>query len=185
MAVVSTGAEDYPAELDTWITLPNGKRLHIRPLRPSEESTVLNLYARLSPRTRYQRFHLETRGLSEAVLRLLVDVDHHHRLALVAENDAGEDGVVGLANFGAIDDESVELGLVVCDEWQRQHVGTELACKVIQAAEDRGFCRFVAHILSDNVAIRRLMKGKGDILSARTSCGVTEIEFIRRKPSSN
>jgi RimJ/RimL family protein N-acetyltransferase len=182
MAIVFTETDDYPTELDTWITLPNGKRLHIRPLRPSEEATVRDLYARLSPRARYQRFHLAARDLPEALLRILVDVDYHRRLALVAESDAnGERAVVGLVSFGAIDDDSAELGLVVRDDWQQQRLGTELAKRAMQAAEDRGFRRFVVHILHDNVAIRRLMTATGHILSATTSGGVTEIAFIRHK----
>jgi len=176
----------YPSELDTWVTLPNGTRLHVRPLRSGEASTVLDLYDHLSSRTLHQRFHLATRELPEALLRILVDVDYHRRLALVAENATGDDRVVvALANFGAIDEHSVELGLVVRDDWQRQRVGSELAHLVMRAAEDRGFHRFVAHILSDNTAIRRIVKRTGDVLSSKTSGGVTEIAFTRHKPLSH
>jgi RimJ/RimL family protein N-acetyltransferase len=181
MSVVWGPAEEYPSELEAWTMLPNGRRLHIRPLRAGEEQTIRELYARLSDRTRYQRFLFLTRELPEPVLRLLVGVDYHHRLALVAE-EASEAGaaIVGLSSFSSLDDESAELGLVVRDDWQRQRVGTELARRVMQAAEDRGFHRFVANILPDNIAIRRIVKGSGEIVSAKTSAGLTELVFIRR-----
>ncbi|HYM24756.1 MAG TPA: GNAT family N-acetyltransferase, partial [Vicinamibacterales bacterium] len=96
-----------------------------------------DLYARLSPRSRYLRFLIAASELPEALLRILLDVDGRRRLAFVAEDAAREDGdAVGLASFGAVDEHSVELGLVVRDDWQRQHVGTELAIRVMEAAED-------------------------------------------------
>jgi RimJ/RimL family protein N-acetyltransferase len=174
-------SEAYPAELEAWTTLPGGRRLHIRPLRNGEAETVRDLYAHLSDRTRYQRFLFVTRELPEPILRLLIGVDYHHRLALVAQ-EASEDGgaIVGLGSFASVDEESAELGLVVRDDWQRQRVGTELAHRVMQAAEDRGFHRFVANMLPDNAGIRRIVKRSGDIVSATTSAGLTELVFIRR-----
>jgi hypothetical protein len=38
----------------------------------------------------------------------------------------------------------------------------------------------VANILPDNIAIRRIVKGSGEIVSAKTSAGLTELVFIRR-----
>ena len=171
---------DYPRELDDSITLPNHKQVNIRALHTCEEGTLRDLFARLSPRSRYQRFLSPFATVPDSVVRLLASVDYRRHLALVAEYDNGrEREVVGLGSFGAVDDENAEVALVVHDDWQRQHVGTELATRILAAAEQRGFHRFTVHVLSDNVAIRRLLDGVGDVVSSKLIGTVSELAFVR------
>ena len=184
MNAATPDGTDYPSELDDSVTLPNRKQLRIRALRRGEEGAIRELDAHLTPRTRYLRFLPPFPAPPDSVINLLACVDYRRRLALVAEHDNGHGGeIVGLGSFGAIDDRSVEVALVVRDEWQQQHVGTELARRVLQAAEDRGFHRFIAYVLSDNVAIRRLLKHVGDVVSAKVSRGISELAFVRRPPA--
>ena len=138
------------------------------------------LYAHLSPRTRYLRFLSPMPTLPDSVLRLLLDVNQCRRMALVAHEAEGRREVVGLGSFVALDHDSAEIGLVVRDDWQRQGVGTELTARVLQAADDRGFHRFIAHMSSDNEPMRRLLRRFGVVVSARLSGRASELVFIRR-----
>ncbi len=167
-------------EADRCITLPNGRRVRIRPLHACEADTIRELYAHLSPRTRYLRFLSPIPTLPDSVLRLLLDVDQERRMALVAQQADGPGEVVGLGSFGAVDDDSAEVGLVVRDDWQRQGVGTELAARVLQAAEDRGFHRFIALMSSDNEPMRKILRRIAVVISAKLSGRVSELVFIRR-----
>jgi len=176
-----TASFDYPLELDGYVTLPNRRRLHIRPLRRCEEGPIRELFAHLSPQSRYRRFLSPMPTLPDSVMRELVAIDYRRRLALVAEHDDGQTAeVVGLASFGAVDDQSAEVALVVRDEWQRQSVGTTLATRTLQAAEARGFHRFVVHIHSDNTPIRRLLQRIANVVSATAAGGISELAFVRR-----
>jgi RimJ/RimL family protein N-acetyltransferase len=175
-------SEEFPTDLNDSLTLPNRKRLRIRALGQCEEATLRELFARLSPRTRYLRFLSPFSTVPESVVRLLASVDYRRHLALVAEHHNGNDvEVVGLGSFGAIDDHNAEVALVVRDDWQRQHVGTELATRILQAAENRGFHQFSVHVLSDNVAIRKLLERVGEVVSSKSSGTVSELVFVRRQ----
>ena len=171
----------YPSELDGHIVLPNRRLLRIRPLRRGEEEAVRELYDHLSPRTRFLRFFSHTR-LPDDVLRMLACVDYVRQLALVAEHDHGNGSeIVGLASFAAIEDGRVKVALVIRDDWQRQRLGTELARRLLQAAEARGFHRFIANIHSDNIATRRLLDCLGDVVSTKISGSISEFAFVRRR----
>lgn len=171
-------------DLVSVITLPDAAPVGVRPLRSSESGLLQDLYASLSPDTRYLRFFSMMPRLPEPVLDMLLNVDQRRRVALVAECDsAGRREVIGLGSFGAIDEESAEVGLVIRDDWQRRRVGTALAKRVLEAAERRGFQRFVAHVLSTNDAGRRLLRNVGTVLSWHMQAGVTELVFIRRTVS--
>jgi RimJ/RimL family protein N-acetyltransferase len=119
--------------------------------------------------------------LPAPVMRMLACVDYRRTLALVAEHEDGATPEpIGLASYSALDDSTAELALVVRDEWQHHHVGTELATRLLRAAEDRGFHRFIVQALSENVAIRKLLKDVGMVLSSTRHGNVSEIEFLRR-----
>jgi RimJ/RimL family protein N-acetyltransferase len=163
------------------VALPNQRDVRIRCLCSSEEHTIRALWDHLSPRSRYLRFLSVASTLPDSLVRSLVAVDNQRTLALVAERDteAAVD-IIGLASFAAVDDDQVEVGVVVRDDWQRRRVGTELATRVMQAAERRGFSRFVGHITTENVAVRGLLAKVGVVVASRVSRGVSEIAFVRR-----
>jgi acetyltransferase len=164
------------------IVLPNGRLLCIRPLRRCEEDAVHELYDHLSPRTRFLRFFSQMPRLPNYMLRILACVDYVRQLALVAEHDNGNGSeIVGLASFGATEDGSVEVALVIRDDWQRQRLGTELAGRLLQAAEARGFHRFIANIHSENIATRRLLGNLGDVVPTKMSGSISEFTSVRRR----
>jgi len=179
------GPDAYPAELERRITLVNQQQLRIRALRTGEEAPVRNLDAHLSVRTRYRRFFSPLPAMPDSILRLLASVDYRRRLALVAEYDSGGVGeVVALGSFGAIDPQTVEVALLVSDTWQHLGVGTALADQLMEAAEARGFTRFVASMLCENVVIRLILRRVGRVVSTRARYGVCEVTFVRAMSES-
>ena len=138
----------YPSELDDVVILPNHTRVHIRALRRDEDAPIRELYARLSPRTRYLRFFSST--VPDSVIRQLARVDYRHQLALVAEHEIGN---------------VREIGLVyrVTRDVQR---------------------RFIGHLLPDNIAIRKLLRSVGEVVSSKRAGGMSEVTFVRRVSSN-
>jgi acetyltransferase len=173
-------ATRHPADLVQFVTLRDGRRLRIRALRSCEDRPIRDLFAHLSARSRYQRFLSPMPTLPAALARQLACGDSRRHLALIAEYnfDTAERETVALGNYGAIDRETVEVALVVRDDWQRHQVGIELARRMLQAAERRGFHQFVANILLDNVAIRGLLDRLGRVVSQKISDGVAELAFV-------
>ena len=176
-------SDEHPTDLDTVLILPSAGRARVRPLRRHEDRVVRDLYAHLSPRTRYQRFFSPMPELPDSVVRLLVDVDNRSRLALIAYRDESPDDIFGMASFGAIDACSAEVALLVRDDWQQQGLGTELAMRILDAADACGFRRFVTHIQWGNEPIRRILKKVGVVISWSATAGVMECVFARRGQS--
>jgi len=176
-----TERSSYPTELEAHVTLTDQRRIRIRALHSHEEGPIRLLHERMSPRTRYLRFLSPIPTLPDALVRRLACVDYRRRLAVVAEDEAaGCAGVVALASFSAVDETTAEVAVVVQDDWQRQGVGTALVSTILDAAEKRGFDRFVATIAADNAIIRRLLDRCGRIVAGHTSLGVSELVFVRR-----
>ncbi len=165
------------------IKLANGCLLRIRRLRRGEDGPIRELFARLSPRTRYLRFFSEMPAVPESVVRMLADVDDVRRIAMIAELDDTHGGhVVALGNVG-FEDDRAELGIVVADAWQRQGIGVALTASLLLAAEACGQHRFVVYGLWENQALLRLLNHVADVESTVSHRGVFECTFVRRQPA--
>jgi GNAT superfamily N-acetyltransferase len=132
----------------------------IRPIRVDDGERLSASHARLSPESRYRRFLAAKPALTVADVRYLVDVDGTDHIALVATRHlpAGEQ-IVGVARCiripGAPD--TAEFAIVVADELQGHRVGTMLLARLAELAVVEGITRFRATMLSENLAVQRLL----------------------------
>ena len=140
------------------VGLDNGVRVRIRPIRPDDGALLADGLERLSRDSAYQRFLSPKHALSAGERRYLTEVDFRDHVALVAVRPEAPGELVGVGRWIRLRDEpdAAEIAFVVSDALQRQGLGTALAEALADAARDRGVRRFVATMLPDNVAARRL-----------------------------
>jgi protein lysine acetyltransferase len=140
------------------IRLDNGVRVRIRPIRPDDRTLLAECLERLSHESAYQRFLSPKHRLTADELRYLTEVDFRDHVALVAVRPEAPGTLVGVGRWIRLRDEPdvAEIAFVVSDALQRQGLGTALAQALADAARDRGVRRFVATMLSDNLAAHRL-----------------------------
>ena len=120
-----------------------------RAVRPDDLAGSLRLWPRLSPETRYRRFHAPVHRLPMSTVRHLVQVDHDSREAVVAVV-GGE--VVGVARYdrSPADASSAEFAVVVADDWQGVGLGRQLLGDLVQLAAARGVRALTATVQPDN-----------------------------------
>jgi RimJ/RimL family protein N-acetyltransferase len=172
----------YPCELERAVTLGDGSRVRIRPIRPDDKDRLIELYDRLSRHTAYQRFFTIMKRLPPDWAQILVTVDYDRRLALVAERDGlGGAELIGVGRYEPTErDDTAEVAFVVQDGWQGRGLGTVLLDGVLTAAAARGIRRFVAYVLADNTRMLGLLRRFTDIQSRTVADGVAELGFTRR-----
>lgn len=138
--------------------------LRLRPLRRDDIYVIETVFAGLSDRSRYLRFHSPVPRLSGPLWRSLLDVDGRDRLALVAETRAPDgQGIdrwrpVGIARLIRTSHVEAEIAVAVVDAWHRRGVGRALLTAVREAAETRGFDRLSALVLTENHAVQALIR---------------------------
>lgn len=127
----------------------------LREVHRGEHSLLDGVFAGMSPRSRYLRFHGATPRLTPAVRRRLVDVDGCRHVAFVALADGRP---VGLARCLTLGDGRAELAVEVVDAWQGRQVGTALVRAVTARAVVLGHTGLVAEVMADNEAMIALLR---------------------------
>jgi ribosomal protein S18 acetylase RimI-like enzyme len=167
----------HPRSFNVW--LRDGRRVRIRPIVADDRSEIAWAVARMSPPSRYLRFHRVVEELSEAELRYLADVDQERHVAwgAIALDEPGRPGV-GAARFvrDATDRTLAELALGVVDDYQGVGLGRILLQTLLLSAVEAGVERMVAYVLPENEPGLRLLDSLGAI-SVREAAGTIRMEI--------
>jgi RimJ/RimL family protein N-acetyltransferase len=144
---------------DEWsrrTTLRDGTEVLMRQIRPSDRDRIVEGLARLSPASRYLRFHQSIDHLSEAQLDELTQVDHHDHDAIVAIDLGRLDRPgVGVARFirEPYEPEVAEAAITVADEYHGQGAGTMLLGALAARAREEGIEVFRSYVLDGNAGM--------------------------------
>lgn len=150
----------YPVDLEKHVHLPDGKRVLLRPVKPSDEEPLKDLFYNLSNESIYKRFMGVKRYLPREQLHELANVDYSKNMAIVAViGDEKREEIIGVGRWG-LDEEtnSAEVAFVVRDDWQWRGVGTELLRYLTQIAKRRGLYGFTADVLANNQRMLKLFE---------------------------
>lgn len=140
-------------------SLKDGTRVLVRPIEPSDKDRLRVALGRLSQEAIRRRFLAAKPRFSSGELSYLTEIDGHNHLALVAVLADDPESIVAVARCVRLPDapETAEFAIVVGDRFQRRGLGTLMARALADVARGVGIRRFAATMLSDNVAVRRLM----------------------------
>lgn len=144
--------------------LRDGSAVLLRSIRPSDRERLAEAFERLSPASRYLRFHAELDRLSAAQLDFLTRVDHVDHEAVVAlDPTAPERPGLGVARYVRDPDEPsvAEAAITVADEHQGRGVGTLLLGALAARARAAGIHAFRSYVLADNTMMLRVFDDLG------------------------
>ncbi len=166
-------------------TTRDGRKLTLRLIRPADAPLLEELFYRLSPESRWRRFHALTDGIPPERITeqagAMADVDNRTLegavVAVVKEAD-GEHivGVVRLARPpGKPEAEEAEAAVVVLDAYQGQGLGSELLQRMLQLARRMKVKRILAVFQPDNAGAIHLFRALGLPSRLETSHGISKM----------
>ena len=156
--------------------LATAPQLTVRPIRATDKAALLDLFERLSARSRLRRFLAPKPALSRRELTYLTEIDHRTHEALVAV--APDGAFVGVARYACDPGETTvaDVAFAVADVWQGRGVGTGLARLLLERARANGIVRLHATMLADNRPARTML-GRLGFAVCGIADGVLEVDL--------
>ena len=167
----------YPAQYESTVALKDESRVLIRPIRPSDEPLMKEMFYSFSERTRYLRFRGPMKSLPHDRLQVFCNVDYQEEMAFIGVvGEPGGEEVIGVARY-LYDpaDNTAEAAFTVRDDWQNKGLGTRLFNKLVEVARERGIDKFRAEVLTQNIPMLSVFHHSGCAVSTRTESGVVHI----------
>lgn len=164
----------YPREWEADVLLADGSAAHLRPIRPDDDTLLVDFYARVSPESKYLRFFAPYPVLSQADVHRFTHVDYNDRVALILT--VGRN-MVAVGRYDRIDEADAEVAFLVEDSQQGKGSGQLLLEHLAEAARERGIQRFVAEVLPQNRKMVRVFADAGYKVSREYEDGMIIVEF--------
>jgi GNAT superfamily N-acetyltransferase len=130
--------------------------VRIREIGPGDDGGVVDeVFAGLSPHSRYLRFQAPVAELSAATRGSLTAMDGRTHVALAAFSQGRPIGIVRIIDLG---DGRGELAVEVIDRCQGRGVGTELLLAARNRAAELGYRELVGEMLVVNAAAHAALR---------------------------
>ncbi len=175
----------YPRKYAKSWTSGDGMEFVVRPIRPEDESLVVDFHGRLSNETVYNRYFTklgyEQRIAHERLVRVCF-TDYDREIALVAERLDPETEKLAIASIARLirlhNSNTAEFSLIVADDYQGHGLGTEMVRRMVGVAREEGIGRLVAEILACNGGMVRICQELGFSVTADEGGETLQAELV-------
>jgi len=154
----------YPREQEERHTLPSGREIVVRPIRPEDKTAYNELLSSLEPEDLYMRFCGEVHTLPDATLAQLVHIDYDREMTFVATapNETGEPELLGVVDTMATPDGAeAEFSILLRSTAKGQRLGYFLLKKMVEYCRQRGVGTIFGLVLKENDSMLGLSKKLG------------------------
>ena len=179
----------YPKELERWVTMKGGLDVFFRPIRPTDERLLRDLFYSHSEQTVYMRYMTPVKKLSIQQIQQFVTLDYDEHLAIggfVAHEEAEEMIAVGRYILDTTTN-MAEVAFTVHDDYQDRGIGRFLLDYLKRIAQARGTAGFTAQVLATNSRMLHLfhkcyspLRSEFEEGVFNISCRFAEIDQYRR-----
>jgi acetyltransferase len=154
----------YPTELEQTMTLPDGRNMLLRPVRPEDEPAYQDVFSSLSAEAIRFRFLHPKKILPHAEAARLTQIDYDREMALVL---SGKDPYGRPVIYGSVrvtadpDNEEAEFAILLRGDMTGLGLGPLLMRRIIDYAGHRGIRRLHGDVLEDNRPMLQVCKVLG------------------------
>lgn len=150
-------------QYESRLPLKNGAEVLVRPVVPSDASLLIDMFNKMTQRSRYLRFMTNIQELPDGLLHQFTHLDYHASFALACVIDAGgQNEIVAVARYSDDPDEHcADLGVAVRDDWQHLGIGKSLLSKIITIGREHGISRFGSMMDPQNDIMKKTLRELG------------------------
>ncbi len=169
----------YPEELET-IREINGKDYIFRPMKPTDDELLKDLFYALSDESRYKRFMSPRKDMPHERRQDFVQINYKKEMAIVVIDPEieGPHRMIGEADYRIKEGQNVaEISVMVRDEYQGLGIGSTLIEYLTMIAKNQGLYGFTAEVLADNKKMLKVFEKMGYDIEKKRKYGEYELKM--------
>ena len=171
-----------PQRIKTTFLLDNGTQILFRPMHPTDEKPMRDLFHSLSEESLYYRFMTKITRVPQRQIQNFVYIDYRSEMAIVGTlPEAHGEEIIAIGRY-YLDPRTnrAEVAFTVRDQWQNQGIGTFMLKYLVTIAKSNGIAGFTAEVLPNNLSMLTVFNHSGCKVQSRMAEGVYqfELEFV-------
>ena len=153
----------YPEKYEKEMVLKNGRKIKVRPVKPSDERLLQELYYSLRNKDRYLRFFAARKSFRHELVQKLAIIDYSTNKILVGEYwENGQQKIIASAAFIKTESSSTaEISIVVNDKWRMNGLAKSLLKYLIEIGRELNYKYFSGTILLENKPMLHILHDVG------------------------
>ena len=157
---VARHAAQYPAMLETRKSLKDRLEVKIRPIKPSDEDMMRQLFYNFSDESKYFRYFANKPVMPHKEMQKYVNIDYQDTLSIVAIVEKGRnERIIAEARYAYGKQEGAhEVAFIVDEDFQGKGVATFMLNYLIKIARNRAIGEFIAYVLPRNEAMLKVFE---------------------------
>lgn len=169
----------YPRRWEGEEVLRDGTRIQLRPVRPTDESLMKDLFYSCSDQSIYDRYFGYVKAMPHAKLQTIVNVDYTNNMTFIAlAEEGGRERMIAAGSY--LRDRATnmaDVAFLVQDESQGHGIATILLRRLMECALSNGILGFTADVFAHNKGMLHVFYKSGCELKSALDGDVYHIEF--------
>jgi acetyltransferase len=152
---------DYPKGWERHLTLPDGRAVYVRPIRPEDESLYGAFFAAVTPDDLRLRFFGAVKTFDHKFIARFTQIDFAKAMAFIALDEAtGE--MLGVARLHDIpESDSGEYAILIRSDLKSHGLGWQLMQMIVAYARAKALRSIQGQILHDNRTMLEMCRELG------------------------
>jgi GNAT superfamily N-acetyltransferase len=174
---LADSAHLYPDAVEEVGRLKNGILVRFRPIKPSDEEQMRQLFYRFSDEAVYYRYFGHVKAMPHARIQEYVNVDWRTTMSIVGLIESGDQSRV-IAEARYIAERArpyAEVVFVVDEAYQGHGIATYMYKMLVRLAKERGVQGFTADVLFSNLGMMKVFRKGGLPIKAELNEGIYHI----------
>ncbi|WP_414471925.1 GNAT family N-acetyltransferase [Microvirga sp. M2] len=151
----------YPTEWERMITLRNGRKAFVRPVRPEDEEAFKRFFEKITPEDLRLRFFAPVRDFSHTFLARLTQLDYARAIAFVAFDEATGEMMGAVRVHADANHETGEYGILLRSDLKGMGLGWTLMRQMIEWAKVEGLREVEGQVLRENSTMLDMCRDLG------------------------
>jgi acyl-CoA hydrolase/GNAT superfamily N-acetyltransferase len=168
----------YPSKVSCSHEFKDGLKVNFRPIKPSDEEKMRDLFYRFSDQAVYSRYFTSIKTMPHKKMQEYVNVNYRLVMSIVGvvEVAAGTEKIIAEARYARMkQDGYADTAFVVDEEYQGRGIASYLLELLIRTAREDGIQGFTADVLATNKSMLKVFEKAPFPVQTVLSRGIYEL----------
>jgi len=151
----------YPKEWERHLTLPDGMKLLVRPVRPEDEALYPPFFTHVTPQDLRLRFFAPVKDFSHAFIARFTQIDYARAMAFIAIDETSREMLGAVRIHTDPNYETAEYAILIRSDLKGHGLGWTLMELIIEYARAEGLHSIRGQVLRENTTMLDMCRKLG------------------------